>query len=189
MKKYIFYLLFLFVTISSNSQTNYFIDGTDTIHCKAISYKLSMAKNLIQILYTDFDGQNWVIEGKEDLSTVSTFFIDGVYIDKIPRKIDKPDKYVVWARRVVNGKLKVIYYLNETTTYGIGGATTSAITHFFIKMPDGTLYDIARGDDLKKFIIPYLKKCEAFNIAYKGNFEKDFEDFNSTIRLYNSVCN
>lgn len=188
MKKNIFsFFFFLFVIFSSFSQTDYFIDGKDTIFCKGVSYKLSLVGYLSEIIYTDLNDQNWIMEGRKNLSNVSTFFIYGIYTDKIPKDIEKPEGYVKWAKRVVNGKLKVNYYLKETTTYGPGGATTG-IAKFYIRMPDGTFYDI-RSSDLKNYIIPYLKQCEAFNLAYTGNFENYYDSFVSTINLYNSVCN
>ena len=49
---------------------------------------------------------------------------------------------------------------------------TTGITKHFVKMPDGTYYDINSSKDRKKHIIPYLKKCTEFNSQYKGEFRK-----------------
>ena len=192
MKKIIFYFLLL-VSFSSYSQKDYFVAGSDTIHCFNISYKLTSQSYLSSIIYADAEMVNRKIDDKKYLATISTFFKNGVFIDKIPQKADKPESYIKWAERVVDGKLKVNYYHSEMTTYGNssfngGGAVSSGITKFFIKMPDGTFYDIRKNSDMKKHIIPYLKNCEAFNNAYTGKFDDDYNIFTKMIAQYNSVC-
>ena len=180
--------LFLFASIVSYSQTDYFIRGTDTVYCKTVDYRLTAQSYLKGITYTDLDGKEIVIDGRKNLSGVSTFSINEEIIDKIPQKTNKPKKYVKWAKRVVDGKLKVNYYERSITTYSTKGAVTTTITKFVIKMPDGTFYDIKKKSDRKKHIIPYLQKCEAFNADYRGKYEKHYNDFISMIRLYNALC-
>ena len=188
-------LLFtLFYCVNSFAQNNYFVRDTDTIHAKQISYSLTSQSYLSYIKYTDLNDKKVELKGKKELANVSTFYIDGTNIDKIPQKASKPKSYVKWAKRVVDGKLKVNYYNNSMTVNNIGtgfmggGSTTSSITKFFIKMPDGIFYDIRKSSDRKKHIIPYLKQCDAFNSAYKGDFDSSYEQFTKTIVLYNSVC-
>ena len=194
MKKTLFYL-FTFTIFTSYSQTDYFVNVTDTIYAKNISYKLTVQSYLSKINYTDLDGKDKEIKGKKELEGVSTFFINGQIIDKIPQKAHKPEKYVKWANRVVDGKLIVNYYYNEMTTFGKNTYNseqmtfrTTGIVKFFIKMPDGTFYDIIKNSDRKNHIIPYLQKCEAFKSAHNGKFEKDYASFIETINLYNSLC-
>ncbi len=194
MKKTLFYL-FLFASFVTYSQTDYFVNVADTVYAKNINYKLTSQSYLARINYTDLDGNERVIEGKKELAGVSTFLVNGQIIDKIPQKAHKPDKYVKWATRVVHGKLIVNYYYNEITTFSKNTyksekmtERTSGIAKFFIKMPDGTFYDIINNRDRKKYIIPYLQECEAFNAAYKGKFEKNYVSFIEMINLYNSLC-
>ena len=197
MKKLLFSLI-VTISICAHSQTNYFVsktdEGTDTIFTKNLSYKVTSQGYLSSINYTDSEFQSWVIEGKKNLVNVETFFIGGGWTDKIPQKTTKPDSYVRWASRVVDGKLKVNYYNNEISVNNIGTGfmggrtTTSTFTKFYIKMPDGTFYDIRKSSDRKNYIIPYLKKCDAFNLAYKGDFDEEFNKFVRMIQLYNSVC-
>ncbi|UPT71192.1 MAG: hypothetical protein M0D53_01910 [Flavobacterium sp. JAD_PAG50586_2] len=189
-------LLSFFFCFSSFAQNNvfYFVRGTDTIYAKQISYNLTIQSYLSSINYTDMDGKTVELKGKKNLADVTSFYIGGSTIDRIPQKASKPKSYVKWATRVVDGKLKVNYYYNEmrvnnmSTGFMGGGTTTSSITKFFIRMPDGTFYDIRKSGDRKKYIIPYLKQCDAFNSAYKGNFDSSYEEFTKTITLYNSLC-
>lgn len=188
MKKISLAFLF-FLSFISYSQNNYFINNGDTIFCQSFMYKLTIQSYLASIEYTDMQGNHLSIKGRKNLAGVSSFYRNGTIIDKIPQKANKPKSYVKWAERVVDGKLKVNYYNNQTTTFGMSrGSVTTSITKFFIKMPDGTFYDIRKSGHRKKYIIPYLQNCEAFNSAYKGNFESDYDSFIKIIELYNSVC-
>jgi hypothetical protein len=192
MKKNVFYFL-LIISFTSHSQRDYYVIETDTLFCSNLTYRLTAQSYLANISYTDLNGEKKTIDGRKNLSNVSTFFINGITTDKIPQKVNKPHKYVKWAQRVVDGKLKVNYYHNEITTYGNfdvkrDGMITTGITKFFLKMPDGTFYDI-RSSDRKKYIIPYLKTCAEFNSAFQGDFKDNFENFTKIIALYNSMCN
>lgn len=91
----------------------------------------------------------------------------------------------------MDGKLIVNYYHSEiTTTYwesdGDIKDITTGITKHFVKMPNGTYYDIRSSKDRKKHIIPYLKRCAKFKSQYKGEFKK--YEFNQIITLYNQLC-
>lgn len=193
MKKILLTLIVLSV-VNGYSQKTYFIEGKDTTFCQKIDYKLTVQSYLKSINYTDLNGKDFEIKGRKNLEDVMTFCKYGVITDKIPQKANKPKGYVKWVQRVVDGKLKLYYYHNEFTVSNFGSSfnnghpTTSSITKFFIKMPDGTFYDIRKNRDLKKHIIPYLKQCDAFNSAYNGDFISDYENFTKMIVLYNSVC-
>ena len=193
MKKILFTLTVL-LTVSGYSQKTYFIEGKDTTFCQKVDYKLTIQSYLKSIDYTDLEGQSWKIKGRKNLKDVTTFCQNGIIIDKIPQKAHKPKGYVKWVKRVVDGKLKLYYYHNEFTVSNFGSgfnnghSTTSSITKFFIKMPDGTFYDVRKNRDLKKHIIPYLKQCNAFNSAYNGDFSHDYDSFSKLVVLYNSVC-
>ncbi|WP_395052995.1 hypothetical protein [Flavobacterium sp.] len=144
--------------------------------------------------YTDMEGKTVELKGKKNLTDVTSFYMNGNVIDKIPQKANKPKSYVKWARRVVDGKLKVNYYYNGMSVNNMGTGfmggvnTNSSITKFFIKMPDGTFYDIRKSRDRKKYIIPYLKQCDAFNSEYNGDFDSSYEEFTKMIVIYNSLC-
>lgn len=178
----------LAVGLPAASQTNYFVyrtdDGTDTIFTKKIDYKVTAQGNLSRIQYTDLEGKTWEMEGRKNLENVETFYIGGGWTDKIPQKTNRPDSYVRWASRVVDGKLKVNHYSHTISS----NSFSSGFIKFYIKLPDGVFYDIDKGRDMKEHIIPYLKQCDAFNAAYKGDFDNEFNQFVKMIQLYNSVC-
>ena len=189
MKQTIYLLWFTFFSITSYSQDSYFINGKDTVRGTSINYKINSQSYLIEISYKDVSGNNVVLKGKKNLLDVVSIYRYGLIMDKIPQKVDKPKSYVKWANRVVDGKLIVNYYHNTMTTVNVGaGTTTTGITKFFIKMPDGIFYDIRKSSHMKKYIIPYLKQCDEFMAVYKGDFSKDYDSFVQTIKLYNSVC-
>lgn len=190
-KLYCYFLLLLGFAVVA--QKDYFIADTDTVRCFNISYKLTSQSYLASVNYTDTNQDNMRIEDKAYLASITSFYKNGVHIDRIPQVADKPKSYVKWAERVVDGKLKVNFYHSEMTTYGNmsfnhGGAVTTGITKFFIKMPDGTFYDIRKNSDLKKHIVPYLSSCPEFVAAFKGKFEEDYDAFTKMIALYNSLC-
>ena len=187
MKISISLLLFVFIGITSHAQSDYFINGKDTIRGTWIRYKLTSQSYLSEISYIDAGGNRINLKERKNLTEVSSFHRSDQIIDKIPQKANKPKSYVKWANRVVDGKLIVNYYFNTISTIGVNG-TTTGIMKFFIKMPDGTYYDIRKSSDLRKHIIPYLKECSEFVSAYKGDYSKNYESFVETIMLYNSVC-
>lgn len=174
-------------------KSQYYVVDRDTVFCSSLNYKLTAQSYLSEISYIDLENKNVIIKGRKNIPNISTFFIRGESIDKIPQKTNKPDKYIKWATRVVDGKLIVNYYYNQMTTYNNynfnrSGVVTSSITKFFIKMPNGIFYDINDSNDRKKYIIPYLKECDDFTSSYKGDYSKDYDSFIETIKLYNSVC-
>ncbi len=169
--------------MAQSVKSNYIVvEGGDTIFCKAVSYRTTPQGYLGQVVYTDLDGKTWEMEGKNNLKSISSFYNGGGFTDKIPQRVSKPDSYVRWAPRVVDGKLKVNYYESMMSS-GIN----STFKKFYVRMPDGTFYDVDTTDR-KKHIIPYLQQCEAFNAAYKGNFSNEFNSFVKMIQLYNEVC-
>lgn len=190
-------LFILLISLSTFSQDqDFFISKGKKTYCSDLNFEITSQSYLKSISYTDSNGEQIKIEGRKNVPDISTFYIDGILIDKIPQKTNKPDKYIKWAQRVVDGKLIVNYYHNEmTNTYWVTDnrtkttdtkSVTTGITKYFVKMPNGTYYDIRSSKDRKKHIIPYLKKCAAFNSSYKGNFSP--REFNEIIMLYNELC-
>ncbi len=190
MKK-LFTLFIYLISLTTFSQDYFIVDNEET-YCSNLSFEITSQSYLSSISYTDTIGKKIVIEGRKKVPNISTFYINGILIDKIPQKIDKPKKYIKWAQRVVDGKLIVNYYHNEMTTsryresFGDYKEVTTGITKHYVKMPNGTYYDIRSSKDRKKHIIPYLKKCAKFNSEYKGEFKKN--EFNEIITLYNELC-
>lgn len=196
MKKILILMAISFSTIAfgqEDSSTDYFVADSDTTFCSNLNYTLTVQSYLSSLEYTDLDGNKVLIEGRKKVPNVTTLFINGQIIDRIPQKVEKPDGYVKFASRVVDGKLIVNYYESSMTTESFnssGGmsSTTTGILKFFIRMPDGTYYDINKGSHMKKYIIPYLQECSEFVSQYKGDYSKKMDEFIETIELYNSLC-
>lgn len=167
----------------------YFVVGGDTTFCKLLGYSTTAQGYLRKVEYDDMDGNRVVIEGKNNVPDVETFYIKGKIMDKIPLKANQPDGYIRYTRRVVDGTLKV--YLEEYSSNTIAGTNNTVATgsyRFFIKMPDGKYYKINSKSNLNEVIIPFLKKCKAFTDAYSGEINDDEEQFKKVIELYNSLC-
>ncbi len=196
MKNIIYFLIIAF-SCTLLAQDDYFIVESDTTFCSNLDYKITGQSYLKELSYLDINGEPRIIEGRKNIPNISTFYISGITIDKVPQKTNKPDKYIKWAERVVDGKLIVTYYSSTMTTYTyrstygspFGDGTTTGISKFYIKLPDGVFYNINKSSDRNKHIIPYLKKCEAFMSEYTGTFKPNYNKFIKTVELYNSLCN
>ncbi len=190
-------LLLLITNINTYAQ-DYFIVKQDTTFCSDLKYSTTSQGYLKAIEYTDADGKTVLIKGRKNVPDVITFYIRYSTIDKIPLKADKPDGYIRYTKRMVDGKLKVYLAQQSTTstiTYTPGAPSGDWNTgsargsyRFFIKMPDGTYYKINSKSNLKKYIKPYLLQCEEFEKQYKGSFSTREWPFMEMIKLYNSLC-
>jgi len=180
-----------FIEAKDSTSNNYFIEGKDTTFCKSLAYTTTGQGYLKSISYEDMDGKKVELKSKKELPEVETFCIEGTFFDKTPLKADKPDGYIRYTERVVDGKLKL--YLGEqgsftSTNVATGKSTTGAVGsyRFFIKMPDGKYYQVNK--DMKKVIRPYLEKCAEFKKQYKGDYGTGEQEFKETVTLYNSLC-
>ena len=140
------------------------------------------------------------MEGRKNVPDVLTFYnhiYDYTY-DKIPLNPSKPNGYIRYVKRAIDGKLKTYSNLksrnNAPDRYTPGGpfgdwnfGGPAGAYHFNIKMPDGTFYDI-NNKNIKKYIKPFLLKCEEFKNQYNGDFRKNEDRFNEMIELCNSLC-
>lgn len=178
---------------------DYFVTKKDTTFCSDLKYSTTGQGYLKTLEYTNEGGDQVSMKGRKNLPDIKTFYIDSTFIDKTPLKADKPDSYIRYTPRAVDGKLKV--YLEQqgyssTTQYTPGSAQgdwTQAggpmgIYRFYLKMPNGTYYKINNKGNMKKYIKPYLLKCAAFKEQYTGDYSTREQPFMEMIRLYNSVC-
>ena len=131
------------------------------------------------------EGKEIETEKKKNVPNITTFFQDGHFIDKTPLKASKPDSYVRYTERTVDGKL--IVYIS-TPYYSAGSQGNVGSYRFIIKVPDGKYYKINDKGNMKKHIIPYLNKCAAFKTEYKGEFKTKEKPFIEMIELYNTLC-
>lgn len=179
---------------------DYFVVQNDTTFCKDLSYGTTAQGYLKRIRYTNSEGQEVLIEKRKNVPNVITFYKKGITIDKIPLKASRPNSYVRFVERAVDGKLKT--YSNafsrpsSSIKYTPGsafgdwksGGISMGAYHYNIKMPNGVFYDIKKRKNIKKYIKPFLLKCEKFKNQYKGKYETKEEPFNKMIELYNSLC-
>lgn len=168
---------------------DFYATKSDTIFCTNLKYLATAQGYLGKLYYTDLNGKEVKIEGQKKLMDVVTLHGGNFDIDKIPQKPDKPEKYVKFAPRVVDGKLIINYYSSGTKVpANMDLYYSTTIVKYFIKMPDGTFYDICDDKDMNAYVYPYLKKCSAFTSAYKGKYVNESVSFEKMINLYNSLC-
>jgi len=196
--------LVMIVTSFNIYAQDYFIVRKDTTFCSKLNYSTTAQGYLKSIEYTDVNGKRKSVDGRKNVPDVSTFYQDSISIDKTPLKANRPDSYIRYTERAVDGKLKVYIaqqgYNQGTMSYGPGlnsGSNNnrlestggpSGIYRFYLKMPDGTYYKINNKGNMKKFIRPYLLKCTEFKNEYKGDYSAREQPFTDMIRLYNSLC-
>ena len=196
--------LLLTATVKAQTTTDYFVVRKDTTFCTGLNYTTTIQGYLKTLNYKTLDGEEVSLEGRKNVPDVLTFYIssknpdEAYFVDKTPLKANKPDGYIRYTERAVDGKLKV--YLaqqgyNSTVTHtpcsphgdwSTGGPT--GIYRFYLKMPNKTYYKINNAGNMKKYIKPYLLRCKEFKSQYKGDFSTREEPFMEMIRLYNSLC-
>ena len=184
-------LSIIFSSACVYSQDYFIVNNKDTTFCSNLWYGTNPQGYLNHLKYTTVDGKEIEIEKKKNVPNITTFFQDGHFIDKTPLKASKPDSYVRYTERAVDGKL-IVYtsspYASAANTNSDGSQGNVGSYRFIIKMPDGKYYKINDKGNMKKHIIPYLNKCSAFKTEYKGEFKTKEEPFIEMIELYNTLC-
>lgn len=183
-------LLFLILLASNqllgqtSASNDYYATKTDTVYCSKLDFTCSYQGYLKLLTFTNTKGDSLAISGKENLVNVITIKIGNVIYDKVPQKVHRPNGYVKFIRRAIDGKLIVYDYRSVMRTQQM----TSEIVKFFIKMPDGVYYNINKKKHLKKYIIPYISTCYEFLKVYNREMTNEKDKFMEMIKLYNSVC-
>lgn len=203
MKKLALVIVTIFTSFNIYAQ-DYFVVGKDTTFCKDLKYTTTVQGYLKTIKYTDLKEKEVLIDDKKNMPDVITFYSDKKFIDKTPLKADKPDGYIRYTERSVDGKLKIYLaqqgykegsgmhytgaakFTNSNSDWNTSGPT--GIYRFYLKMPDGTYYKINDKGNIEKYIKPYLLKCAEFKNQYKGDYSTKEEPFMAMIKLYNSLC-
>jgi hypothetical protein len=180
-----FCLLFSYALGNAQKKSSmYFITPDDTVYCKTLNYNVTAQGFLNKLEYTDMQGKKQVFKGKENVPNILTFFINGKFIDKTPLDPSKPESYVRYNERTVNGKL-IVYVREQGHNDQMNGP--SGTYRFFIKMANGKFYDINKKN-IESTIKPYLLKCDSFKQKYKGDYSAKEQPFMAMIKLYNSLC-
>jgi hypothetical protein len=192
----------------ANAQTDttrkyYFVTKKDTTFCKKLQYSTTAQGYLNKLEYNDMNGKEIVLKGQKNVPDVLTFNIDTIILDKVPLKADKPESYIRYTQRVVDGKLKVylaqqgyyegVKYSDSDSPYAdqngyVDTGGPAGIYRFYLKMPDGTYYKINSKKNMKNYIKPFLQKCSEFVNEYTGDYSTKEEPFMEMIKLYNSLC-
>jgi len=190
----VFLLLSQINFAQEKSELDYYIIGSDTTYCTGLWYSKTSQSYIGTVNYVGMEGDTVSMNERSKVRSIVSFHILGSTVDRVPQKASKPNRYVQWADRIVEGKLTLNYYRKRSRTIELNGAggqnsmQSKVIVIFYVKMPDGTYYDINKKSDRKKYIIPYLEKCKAFKDAYEGDYSHEKDDFVKTIELYNSLC-
>jgi hypothetical protein len=184
LKNIIISLVVLTINSVNVQAQDYFIVGDEITECTDLRFLTTIQGFLKKISYIDNSGKLIEIEGRKNVPDVSTFYQDSVFYDKTPVKANKPNSYIRYTERAVDGKLKI--YLDASSATMSGDQYNSY--RFLIKMPNGVFYKINSKGNMKKEIKPYLLQCEEFKMQYKEDFSTLEEPFMEMIRLYNSLC-
>lgn len=194
MKNLIFTLIILLIAITSNAQDKADLDyitisGNDPIYC-IITNLTRVGGNVSEIEYYDLDKQKHIIKKKE-VKKVERIRVAGVIMDYIPLKASKPNSYQRHIELKVDGKIKIYDHIRliaktdengERKLYSVVGAGANIYT---IKLPDGNYYKINKSN-LKKTVIPYMRKCKKFNSSFQDLITAyNIED---AVKNYNEIC-
>ena len=140
---------------------------------------------------------------KNEIPEIDKISQDGVLYVKMPLKIDKPDGYYRYGRRVVSGKMIVDVFDDVQTSYrlkenfdgsynqqGVMKQTTEGIYIRHVKLPTGQVYEVSGLKALKslKAIQAYMFACEAYKIEYESNPKYQTCSFEEAVMDYNVIC-
>ena len=206
MKKRILTLLLslsvFFVEGQIKKEKDYFVIYKDTTFCQNLEFYTSSQGFLNEIEYTDLNGTVVHIKGRKNVPEVLTFYTNGTMIDKTPLKASKPDGYIRYTERRVNGKLIVYleepelvrvrdgnFSMNPNHLYSNGANYGhSGKYRFIIRFPDGRFYKANSAGNMKKYIKPYLLQCPDFATNYKKKYSTKEIPFIEMIAFYNYYC-
>jgi hypothetical protein len=195
---------FLFINTNiSQINNNTFMEllNGDTIHCKALEYKTNKNGRLNYIKYTTTEGKEIENKGKKHVPKLASFRHQRQTFEMVPRRLYNPKKRNIVAKRLVEGKISYCYFNNEewgTTTRVVSSGSGSSLqsntakTGFklrYVKISGGNYFQLSKRS-MKKKLKPHLKKCDAFNKSYTGNFKVNFlgTGIVDMLKLYNDVC-
>jgi hypothetical protein len=168
----------------SNEAECYFATSKDTVYCKELRYETTAQGYLKHLEYIDLKGNKIEFNGIKNVPDVLTFFMNGRNTDKTPLKPNKPDGYIRYSDRLIDGKIKV--YLEQQ---GLNSKLEPVgLYRFMVKMPEGNYYKANSAGNMKKYIKPYLLKCKEFENSYKDEFSTREIPFMNMIAFYNGLC-
>ncbi|MFM1947616.1 MAG: hypothetical protein RL207_1899 [Bacteroidota bacterium] len=204
LKKRLFLFAIIFSGIQSFFSQNYYIlSSKDSVPCQSINYFNTNAQGkMVELEFVNLQNETIKWE-KNDIPEIDKISQDGVLYVKMPLKIDKPDGYYRYGKRVVNGKMIVDIFDDVQTSYrlkenfdgsfneqGVMKKTTEGIYIRHVKLPTGQVYEVSGLKGLKslKAIQAYMFACEAYKTEYESNPKYQTCTFEEAVADFNKMC-
>ncbi len=204
MSKYaVISLLILFRIPVVLSQNYYILSSKDSVSCQSINYFNTNAQGkMVELEFVNLQNETIKWE-KNEIPEIDKISQDGVLYVKMPLKIDKPDGYYRYGKRVVSGKMIVDVFDDVQTSYrlkenfdgsynqqGVMKKTTEGIYIRHVKLPTGEVYEVSGLKALKslKEIQAYMFACEAYKIEYESNPKYQSCTFEEAVADFNKMC-
>jgi hypothetical protein len=198
-------ILFHFVCATSELQSqNYFITlAKDSVPCRSINYFDTNAQGkMIKLEYVNSENQT-ILLLKNDIPEIQTLVQDGAMYVRMPLKINKPDGYYRYGKRVVHGKITVDVFDDVQTSYrlkenfdgsfsneGVMKETREGIYIRQVRLPDGSAYEVSglKGIKAVKTIREYMFECDPYEKEYFANPKYQTCTFEEAVIDYNKMC-
>ena len=197
--------LFLFACCFSGLQAqNYFITlAKDSVACRSINYFDTNAQGkMIKLEYVNSENQT-ILLLKNDIPEIQTLVQDGAMYLRMPLKINKPDGYYRYGKRMVHGKITVDVFDDVQTSYrlkenfdgsfsneGVMKETREGIYIRQVRLPDGSAYEVSglKGIKAVKTIREYMFECDPYEKEYFANPKYQTCTFEEAVIDYNRMC-
>ena len=198
-------ILFLFASIAAELQAqNYFITiAKDSVACRSINYFDTNAQGkMIKLEYVNSENQT-ILLLKNDIPEIQTLVQDGAMYLRMPLKINKPDGYYRYGKRMVHGKITVDVFDDVQTSYrlkenfngsfsneGVMKETREGIYIRHVRLPDGSVYEVSglKGIKAVKTIREYMFECAPYEKEYFANPKYQNCTFEEAVIDYNKMC-
>ncbi len=198
-------ILFLVASITSELQAqNYFITlAKDSVACRSINYFDTNAQGkMIKLEYVNSENQT-ILLLKNDIPEIQTLVQDGAMYLRMPLKINNPDGYYRYGRRMVHGKITVDVFDDVQTSYrlkenfngsfsneGVMKETREGIYIRHVRLPDGSVYEVSglKGIKAVKTIREYMFECDPYEKEYFANPKYQTCTFEEAVIDYNRMC-
>jgi hypothetical protein len=203
LKKYYLFLLSLGMMPGVFTQNYYILNTKDSIPCVSINYFNTNAQGkMVELEFVNMKNETIKWE-KNDIPEIDRISQDGVLYVKMPLKIEKPDGYYRYGKRVVSGKIIVDVFDDVQTSYrlkenfdgsfneqGVMKKTTEGIYIRHVKLPTGEVYEVSGLKGLKslKAIQAYMFACKAYKTEYESNPKYQTCTFEEAVADYNTIC-
>ena len=192
-----------FTSTNAFSQNYYITTAKDSVACRSINYFDTNAQGkMIKLEYVNAENQT-ILLLKNDIPEIQTLAQDGAMYLRMPLKIDKPDGYYRYGRRMVHGKVTVDVFDDVQTSYrlkenfdgsfsneGVMKETREGIYIRHVRLPDGSVYEVSglKGIKAVKTIREYMFECDEYEKEYFANPKYQTCTFEEAVIDYNKMC-